>query len=398
MAEMTKRERMIAALSNKEADRIPVAPDTSYMIPCRHTGKKYWDIMFHGEPQLWRAYLDVVDYFDFDGWFMNGGIGLKTKGEPTPSKITEEMDDRGRMIWTQEIETPAGMLRQKQMCSIDDVPTFTEKLIKDFKEDFPKFKYLYPEIVGYDDEYFQMQKKELGERGIMGIGIFPPGFQIFFSYFDGNLEALTYAYYDYPELFEELVDMYTKFTLKQLEMILEVKPDSILTGGSGSITMQSPELFDELSLPVMKTMTKMCKEAGVISGVHSCGKEMHLLKVCAEQTDLNYANPLEIPPMGDCELAEAKRLFGHKLALMGNLHTTDIMLNGSVKDVRRESVKAMIDAGAGGGFVLSTGDQPGRDTPYENLFEMVKTCREFGKYPLNMDAMKDEYVRLGGTL
>jgi len=29
---------------------------------------------------------------------------------------------------------------------------------------------------------------------------------------------------------------------------------------------------------------------------------------------------------GDCDLAEVKKLYGGKLALMGNLHTTDVML------------------------------------------------------------------------
>jgi hypothetical protein len=33
MERMNERERMIAALRGKEADRIPVEPDISYMIP-----------------------------------------------------------------------------------------------------------------------------------------------------------------------------------------------------------------------------------------------------------------------------------------------------------------------------------------------------------------------------
>ena len=70
---------------------------------------------------------------------------------------------------------------------------------------------------------------------------------------------------------------------------------------------------------------------------------------------------------------------------MGNLHTTDVMLRGSVRDVRRESLKAIRAAGENGGFILSTGDQCGRDTPDENLREMVRVGEEFGAYPLDMD-------------
>jgi uroporphyrinogen decarboxylase len=84
--------------------------------------------------------------------------------------------------------------------------------------------------------------------------------------------------------------------------------------------------------------------------------------------------------MGDCDLAKLKRLYGDKIVLKGNLHTTDPMLRGTVEDVIRESRKAIDDAAAGGGFILSTGDQCGRDTPEENLRAMVETARTYGRY------------------
>ena len=44
------------------------------------------------------------------------------------------------------------------------------------------------------------------------------------------------------------------------------------------------------------------------------------------------------------------------------------------------SKKAIDDAGEDGGFVLSTGDQCGRDTPEENIFAMIETAKNYGKY------------------
>jgi uroporphyrinogen decarboxylase len=66
--------------------------------------------------------------------------------------------------------------------------------------------------------------------------------------------------------------------------------------------------------------------------------------------------------------------------LKGNLHTTEIMLRGSVEDVVRASKHAIDDAAEGGRFILSTGDQCGRDTPEENLRAMIETARTYGKY------------------
>jgi uroporphyrinogen decarboxylase len=98
---------------------------------------------------------------------------------------------------------------------------------------------------------------------------------------------------------------------------------------------------------------------------------------CAKHFDID---PLEIAPMGDCDLAELKQLYGDKIVLNGNLHTTDIMLRGSVDDVIAASKQAIDDAAEGGRFILSTGDQCGRDTPDENLHAMVETARTYGRY------------------
>jgi hypothetical protein len=58
------------------------------------------------------------------------------------------------------------------------------------------------------------------------------------------------------------------------------------------------------------------------------------------------------------------------------------------------ALKAIRDAGEGGGFILSTGDQCGRDTPEASLYEIVQTAREFGTYPLDLGRTQAEIGRL----
>ena len=175
--------------------------------------------------------------------------------------------------------------------------------------------------------------------------------------------------------------MIQKFTDKFYKfMALEDKPDFICTGASGTLIFQTPAIFRELALPIVKKITSLCKEYKIPSHIHSCGPEKELIKICAEETDLTIIDPLEILPMGDCNLAEIKKLYGNKLILKGNLHTTDIMLDGSTDDVIEASKRAIDDAADGGGFILSTGDQCGRDTPFENIYAMVETARTYGKY------------------
>jgi uroporphyrinogen decarboxylase len=165
-----------------------------------------------------------------------------------------------------------------------------------------------------------------------------------------------------------------------MAMILDAKPDFVLLGGSGTLTMQSPRIARHLSLPTIQKLTRMAKEAGIPTMLHSCGKEKLLVKWCAEETDLNCINPLEVSPMGDCDLAEMKQLYGDRIALMGNLHTTRLMLMGSEDEVEKSCRDAIDAAGKGGGFILSTGDQCPRDTPEANIRKMVEVAKTYGQY------------------
>lgn len=377
---LTRRERMLVAIRNQEPDCVPVAPDMSNMIPCRLTGKPFWDVYLYEDPPLWKAYVDAVRYFGIDGWFMYGKLDYTYSDDRRVER--EEIVSRadGWITTRTTIETPAGALWKETVYYPDNPPTVTRKLIKDLKEDLPKLRYLFPTISGCDRAEFEAMRRELGELGAFGALISLTGFQNLFAWFDGGLEAVTYACADQHDLLMELVELQAATIYRQTEMVLDAKPDFLLLGASGLWTLNSPRSFREISLPVAQKMTRLAKEAGIPTMLHSCGKERQLVEIFAHETDLDCINPLEVPPMGDCDLAEIKATFGHRLSLMGNLHTTEVMLKGTTDDVARAAREAIDAAGKGGGFILSTGDQCGRDTPDENVLTLVRAGREYGRY------------------
>jgi uroporphyrinogen decarboxylase len=224
------------------------------------------------------------------------------------------------------------------------------------------------------EELLKLALEEMGDHGLVGVFC---GTTLLLH----NQEEIV-DYYEDPGKYRERRDCLMEYYEKRFNklMSLNTRPDFICTGGSGSLIFQNPDIFRELALPIVKKITKLCKENGIYSHVHSCGPEYELVKILALETDLDIIDPLEIPPMGDCDLAKIKSEFGNKLILKGNLHTTNIMLNGTVEMVKQACEKAIDDAGDGGGFILSTGDQCGRDTPHENIFAMVESARNYGKY------------------
>jgi uroporphyrinogen decarboxylase len=375
---MTSRERMITAFCNRQPDMVPVSPDMSNMIPCRLTGKPFWDIYLHHDPPLWKAYIEAVRYFDFDGWLPCGFHvpNLNVEGE---TKTISQTDDR--IVTRTILHTPNGHLWQETTYYRADPPTPTVKPVKRIPEDLEMWiDYFYPDPSLAGDEGYRAIKDEMGDLGVVGPSVGLPGLQDLFNIVEGGMEAVTYAYIDYPGLMDKYAEVQERYWVKLAERILDVRPDFLMIGVSGVMTLQSPEIFRRLSLPTLQKVTAMAKEAGIPSHLHACGREKALVEICANETDLSSIEPLERPPMGDCDLGEIKRKFGKRLALKGNLHTTDVMLRGTAEDVRRESKRCIDDAAEGGGFVLSTGDQCGRDTPDENIFAMIETAQEYGVY------------------
>jgi uroporphyrinogen decarboxylase len=396
METMTPRERMIVAMTNGAPDRVPVAPDISNMIPCRLTGRPFWDIYYFGEPSLWQAYLKALKRYQFDGWFIYGDMQYQWPGERREAiEDLRKTEDRWVVRYRGRLDDQP--YQREITYYIADPPTETIKVASDIDKDWRLIEKLMAPPTGYHPSLLREQRKALGESGAFGLCAGYPGFQSWFGLFNGGLEALTYWYYDRRDRIEALLHLQERQAVAQMEMILEEKPDFVLLGASGTLTMQSPAMARAFGLPTIKKLTAMARQAGVPTMLHSCGKERALVQWCAEETDLDCINPLEVPPMGDCDLADLKRHWGSRIALMGNLHTSAVMLMGTPDDVKRESLKAMRDAGPGGGFILSTGDQCGRDTPDENLFAMINAAKEFGEYPLDVERIEAELARLTST-
>lgn len=377
---MTSRERLKTVLAGKIPDCVPVMPDLSNMVPARLTGKPFWDIYLYRDPPIWEAYLACARRFDLDV-LMDGYYPLVFAEElpagpqwehfivyRTPDRIVTQASYRrnGKRVWAQHVD----------VYYIADPPTYgvSPSLIglPAIPERWEPLDGVRPVETG--PAGFARMKELLGDQGLVGA-------YVTYSSAIGSLEQL-YHYYDNPDRHGEWAEQRVRAAEERFArvMAMDVKPDFICVGGSGTLVWQTVETFRKLAFPAVRRAIELATDAGLPTHVHSCGPERELVRIFAEETNLTVIDPLERPPMGDCDLAELKRLWGDRIVLKGNLHTTDTMLRGSVEHVVAES-KAAIDAAAEGGrFILSTGDQCGRDTPLANIEAMVATARTYGRY------------------
>jgi uroporphyrinogen decarboxylase len=368
-------------MQGAQADSVPVVPDMSNMIPARLIGKPFWDIYLYQDPPLWLAYIEAVKYFGFDG-FLDYQVEVAFPDEidinapQWKQAIVEKTDERivvrnyylenGKMVWDDSVTVylkydPPTRIHPISKIGLSAIPEHWEP-VTGIKE-WPT-----------GEELFGLAYNLMGDHGVVGMTCGT-------SVIVGSPEQIM-EYYDNPKKTHERAEQVLVRSVQRFENIMkmEIKPDCLSCGGSGTLVFQTPDMYKELGLPITKNITALCRKAGIPSHIHSCGPERTLVEICVHETGLDVIDPLEVPPMGDCNLAQLKKEFGDKIVLKGNLHTIDVMLHGSVDKVVEESKRAIDEAGGGGRFILSTGDQCGRDTPNENILAMIETARTYGKY------------------
>jgi uroporphyrinogen decarboxylase len=376
---MTPKQRLLITLQGKIPDCVPVAPDFSNMIPARRTGKPFWDLYLYHDPPIWEAYIETAKHFDIDS-LMDGYFPFAFEDEIQDTGwetfivfrnneriVTQKgRNEKGKMVWHPFVDVyyradpPTEEIPPAQV----GLPAIPDK--------WEPLKGVKPVALG--PEGLKRVKQLLSDQGL--VGIFVTSTAVLRN------ERDIFNYYENPDKHEQwaeqhIIEAETRF--KKI-MSMKIKPDFLCVGGSGTLVFQSLDIFRQLAFPAVKHIIELATAAGMPTHVHSCGPEKELVKIFAEETDLTVIDPLEVPPMGDCDLKELKTLYGDKIVLKGNIHTTKVMLQGSVQDVVDTAKKAIDDAAADGRFILSTGDQCGRDTPDENLFALVETARTYGRY------------------
>lgn len=377
--QMTSKERSLAAMAGILPDRVPVQLGVTNMFAVFQQNLRGWDVYADNKVPQWKVSLDTQLKFGLD---VSIYANLPAKPSPHDPKTTtldiSRTDDR--IIRRTTIQTPEGDLYYDQTIFIDETPSITTGLFKTEKDFDIWLKYCVRDDIEYDRTCTDEIRSCLGDKGILSGDIHLPGLADLASWFEGKLASATYFLYDHPEKIEAYREKLEKAMLRKLEFTIDSGVDYILIAQSGMLTLATPELVRSLCLPTIKKMTRMCKEAGILSELHCCGKENQVIDLMYHETDLDSINPLQPPPMGDCNLAELKLKYGDELCLKGNVGVTNPLLFGTPDDVERDVQRCMDSAKAGGRFILFSEEGIGARTPDVNVRRYVEAGIALGKY------------------
>lgn len=112
---------------------------------------------------------------------------------------------------------------------------------------------------------------------------------------------------------------------------------------------------------------------------HTCGSVRALLPDLIA-TGIDILNPVQVNAAGMGDTAALKRDFGDALTFWGGIDTQRVMPRGTPQAVKDEARRRIDDLAPGGGYVLNTSHNIQADVPPENILALVEALDEYGWY------------------
>ena len=138
----------------------------------------------------------------------------------------------------------------------------------------------------------------------------------------------------------------------------------------------SPSQFSEFVTPYLAKLIQGYRDMGFYTIKHTDGNIMPILDQLAQ------ANPHalhSLDPQGGIDIAEIKRLYGHRIALCGNVNCAALD-TGTDEDVIASTRYALKHGMPNGGYIFCTSNCVYTGMPLERYELMLKIWREEGIY------------------
>jgi uroporphyrinogen decarboxylase len=370
---------MMSAYQCRVPDQVPVSPELWYDIPLAVAGVPFEPVCL-GEHPLWKIQLLAHRYFGSDAWIV-GFPGASSAA--IPPTVDRRRVDATTLEVAYTWHTPAGPLTRVTRNTPGYYDWAIESPVKDLRKDMPAWAdvTLAPPP-SFDFRDMQAAIQGTGEDGLVTAFVGKLFFDFVASSREGGSTEAVFDFADHVDFLEALHERYVAWMAGMAAAILEATTARVLfiENGYSSLGIESPALYRQWDLPVVRAVAAVAREHGALLHVHQHGPSRQIIGDLAD-AGVSLVDPLERPPAGDiADLGDIKKRYGGRIALRGNVHAHEVLLRGTRADVERQ-VRECIDAAApGGGYILATGDGAILGTPFDNLHAMVEAAHRYGRY------------------
>lgn len=394
---MNSEERLLRAVRHEPGDMVPVSPRIHHFL------EGYYGC------SCWLHQLKAAGEFDYDPTIMVGPFlpnciwdpyGLlepvyiagytfklenasRYKGPRGNVQVKlDVMKEENHIIVDRQIATPEGPLTDKTKIQMPTAeyytpdPTKTEYLLKD-PEDLEKIKYLLPDPSRANIADFVEIQKSVGNRGLVTVVTDSP----IDNKYVYDMKHMMIDYYRNKTFLLKLLRLFQEHLLAETKTYLDAGAKAIFCAWyHASLSVGwSPKAFGELFVPLIREHVKLVHDYDAVYDYYDDGKCMlilGMLKECA----VDIVETLTPPPLGDVDLARAKKEVGDKLTLKGHIDHWHTIKTGTPDTIESAVKKAIEIAAPGGGFILGTSDSIRPGTSMENVRAYFHAARKYGVY------------------
>lgn len=382
---MNSRERILAAISHKQPDRVPIDLGSSMMTGIHREAYHKWRILL-GLPQdlshhFFEPSMQIV--FASEDFFERLEIDTRPALPAWPSSYPLDIhEDEHTFSYYDEWGYGLKMPKTDPIYySLYHHPLKHISTLSEIK------KYSFPNptdptrLIPIADKIARAEKKDKAIvlnnvcAGTMEVASWLRGLDQFLI--DLVLE---------PEIAEFLLDKVVEFKLAYWEMVLAEYGDRVDVAiesddiGTQTSTLMSPRMYRKYIKPRHKKILDFIhSKTSAKVFFHSCGAIRPIIPDFIE-IGVDIINPVQFNLAG-MEPASLKKEFGRDVVFWGGGVETQSILGGGTTEQVRENVRQQIEVLADdGGFVFATVHNIQADVPPENLNAMWEAVMEFGKY------------------
>jgi len=364
---MTNRERILAIMEKKKADRIPWIPRLQIWYNAHKSAGTLPD-----KYQEW-ALRDIE---------RDLGMGTPARDVSVFSTRTENVETRvsrrGNETFTEYI-TPVGTASTKHTV-VEKLQKAgmgayqSEHLIKR-PEDYDVVEYMveHTKVIPAYDQYISYDE-EIGDDGFPMAGLgHCPMHSIMREYM--GYEKAVFEMIDRPAKVERLLKVLTDHAKEMQKIALESPARMLLHGIHFDSMMTPPPFFEEYFKPYFQEFAQQLHSRGKILVCHADADSGQLLDLIQE-SGFDMAEVFATAPMVQCTLAQAREAWGNDVIIWGGIPS--VILCESFSDEKFEAyIQDLFETVAtGDSFILGVSDNVMPETKFERIVRVSEMMEE----------------------
>jgi len=341
---MNSKERVIATIGGKKADRLPT--DLWALTPVTDRLRNHFGVF--SDEEVWKLLeIDIRSIWP----------------EYTGPELEQYSDGSWKDWWG---------IRKRHLGSfevIDEHPLENANRMEEIEE------YSWPQPGWFDFSSLREKAEVFKDYAIV---IRDPGpystCSLRVAMFLRSMSKFMLDLVERPHFAKAILNKVLQFYLQLNEKILEEVADFIDIYfiaddlGTQDGLMISPAMFVEFIEPILKQFIDQGKKYGKYVMYHSCGAIKQLIPKFIE-LGVDILNPIQVSAKG-MDPREIKEKFGDKLCFHGGVDVQRLLVRSTPEEIKKQVVQLSMILGKNGGYILAPTNNIMPETPLENILAM----------------------------